>query len=440
MYKLHVGVVGLVLASLLIAPFAFADDDDDRGRGNSGKGKKEERGALVMPISAVASTPEGLLEQIKTLQAMINDLKAQRRALDDDSDDDDGDDDSSSSSSAERKELKQEIKQAKKELKFLRSLSRGMSGSDVTELQEWLAQFPDIYPEGLVTGFFGSLTEDAIKRFQKKHGIEQVGIFGPLTRAKFSDIFNAGFLAGVASQNGNGTGKVDICHKPTGTTPTTINVSIAALGAHLVHGDYIGTCDGGTNPTDTTAPVISALAVSNLTTTGATVTWTTNEAASSLVNYGTTTSYGANAANASLVTSHSIVLSGLLSGTMYHVMVASTDAAGNTATSSDVTFTTGTPDTTDPVISGAAVSAIGSTTATLSWTTNENATGEVYYGTTTPLNLGTALTVENATLSTAHSFVLNALSASTTYYYVLESKDASNNSTSTPEASFTTTN
>ena len=50
--------------------------------------------------------------------------------------------------------------------KIKRSLGRGMSGADVTLLQQILAGDKKIYPEGLVTGYYGALTEKAVKQFQ----------------------------------------------------------------------------------------------------------------------------------------------------------------------------------------------------------------------------------------------------------------------------------
>jgi|GEM_PF-4950910 len=89
---------------------------------------------------------------------------------------------------------------------------------------------------------------------------------------------------------------------------------------------------------DTTAPVISNVQV-NATATNATITWTTNEASNTYVEFGPTTSYGLNASNASMVTSHSQVITGLTSGNTYNYRVKSTDAAGNTATSANYSFT-----------------------------------------------------------------------------------------------------
>lgn len=94
-------------------------------------------------------------------------------------------------------------------------------------------------------------------------------------------------------------------------------------------------------PPDTTPPVISNVQAAGITASGATITWTTDEASSSVVEYGFTTSYGSSASNATNVTSHSIPLSGLSGNTLYHYRVKSTDAAGNTATSADHSFQTG---------------------------------------------------------------------------------------------------
>ena len=74
---------------------------------------------------------------------------------------------------------------------FSKTLQRGSSGTDIKKLQEFLknppAGGPDVYPEGLVTGYFGFLTEKAVKRFQTKYGIESIGIVGPKTRAKLNE-------------------------------------------------------------------------------------------------------------------------------------------------------------------------------------------------------------------------------------------------------------
>lgn len=176
---------------------------------------------------------------------------------------------------------------------------------------------------------------------------------------------------------------------------------------------------------DTARPTISSIAATNVTSTSATVTWTTNEAATTQVQYGITTAYGSTTSlNSTLLTTHSQALTGLTSATTYHFRVLSRDAAGNLAVSSDRTFTTLAADTTRPTISSVATTNVTSTGATVTWTTNEPATTQVQYGTTTAYGSTTGL---NSTLLTAHSQALSGLAASTTYNFRVLSRDAAGN-------------
>lgn len=61
-------------------------------------------------------------------------------------------------------------------------------GDDVKKLQKILAQDKSVYPEGLITGYFGPMTLSAVKKFQVKYGIAKpgddgYGHVGPKTRA-----------------------------------------------------------------------------------------------------------------------------------------------------------------------------------------------------------------------------------------------------------------
>ena len=56
------------------------------------------------------------------------------------------------------------------------------TNGEVTKLQQFLARDKTIYPEALVTGYFGTKTEAAVKRFQTQNGIASIGIVGPQTR------------------------------------------------------------------------------------------------------------------------------------------------------------------------------------------------------------------------------------------------------------------
>lgn len=70
--------------------------------------------------------------------------------------------------------------------RFTKGLGIGSRGDDVTELQNRLTA-EGVY-SGPITGYFGSLTAQGVKNFQKKYGISQVGLVGPQTRAKLNSV------------------------------------------------------------------------------------------------------------------------------------------------------------------------------------------------------------------------------------------------------------
>ncbi|MGH7196419.1 MAG: fibronectin type III domain-containing protein [Candidatus Saccharimonadales bacterium] len=192
-------------------------------------------------------------------------------------------------------------------------------------------------------------------------------------------------------------------------------------------------------PTDTTAPSISNVASSNVTTAGATVQWTTNEPADSLVEYGSTTAYGSSTPlGTNLTANHSADLSGLQAGTTYHYRVLSKDAAGNSAVSGDFTFTTAQPpvqDTTPPVISNIVSSNATTSSATITWDTDEPADSQVEYGTTDQFG---SVTAPNTALTTSHSNALSGLQPGTTYHYRVLSRDGAGNVATSASATLTT--
>lgn len=66
----------------------------------------------------------------------------------------------------------------------------------ITALQKILATDAEVYPEGLMTGYYGPLTEQAVRRYQKKYGIVSsgapettgYGVVGSKTRAKMREM------------------------------------------------------------------------------------------------------------------------------------------------------------------------------------------------------------------------------------------------------------
>ncbi len=92
---------------------------------------------------------------------------------------------------------------------------------------------------------------------------------------------------------------------------------------------------------DTTPPVISGLAVSNLTATTAVVKWTTDEPASSQAAYGIAQpETQLSDLSEALRVNHEVTIAGLEPAKQYYLKAKSADAAGNLAASSSIVFTT----------------------------------------------------------------------------------------------------
>ena len=190
-------------------------------------------------------------------------------------------------------------------------------------------------------------------------------------------------------------------------------------------------------PSDTTPPTISGVSAPLIASSSATITWGTNEASDSQVEYGMTSAYGSsNSVNTAMVTSHSQSLTGLAAGTQYHYRVKSRDAAGNLATSQDFSFTTSAPvDTTPPVISAVSTPSVGSSSATITWGTNESSDSQVEYGMTSAYGSSNSV---NTAMVTSHSQSLAGLAAGTQYHYRVKSRDAAGNLATSQDFSFTT--
>jgi hypothetical protein len=191
-------------------------------------------------------------------------------------------------------------------------------------------------------------------------------------------------------------------------------------------------------PPDTTPPILSLIASSALTQTTATISWTTDENSDTQVDYGTTTSYGSSTTlNTTLALTHTVSLSSLAAGTLYHVRVKSKDASGNIATSGDQTFTTtsSVTDTTPPILSLIASSALTQTTAAITWTTDKNADSQIEYGLTTAYGQSTSL---DTILTSLHTVTISGLLSNTTYHYRVKSTDGSSNLSTSSEHTFVT--
>jgi hypothetical protein len=145
---------------------------------------------------------------------------------------------------------------------------------------------------------------------------------------------------------------VNLGTQVTGSGPTysmSWNTTTVANGSHTI--TAIATDTGNrtasssitvtVNNTGTSGLVISGVSAGSVTSSSATITWTTSAPASSQVAYGTNSNYGSlSPLNSTLVTSHSVTLSSLSASTTYDYQVLSQDSSGDMASSANYTFTT----------------------------------------------------------------------------------------------------
>ena len=185
-----------------------------------------------------------------------------------------------------------------------RYLSVGMSGSDVSAAQSFLAQDATLYPQGLVTGYFGSLTKSAVINFQVRNDI-------------------------VANSGSVGAGRIGPATLPVMNMQMANGVSNSSSAAII------------SNPTVSTGR------------TSATVNWNTNENARGVVYYSTSplnlnaslTDVGVSGGFSAMTDSNfssyqSISLSNLQANTTYYYMAYSTNQNGGVSVTWPSTFQT----------------------------------------------------------------------------------------------------
>lgn len=188
-------------------------------------------------------------------------------------------------------------------------LDLGDRGAEVTELQTYFSTTPTIYPERLVTGYFGQLTQAAVKRFQTAQGIVSQGT--PAT---------------------TGYGRVG---------PRTMTVLNAQLAMR-----------------DESAPLITSINIS-AGDRSASIGWTTNEAARGKVYYDTSPIRVSNIFDVTGVfsgeptvsgilaqydgierTAQAVNISGLMQNTTYYYLVVALDSSNNVSVSLPSSFRT----------------------------------------------------------------------------------------------------
>jgi len=192
---------------------------------------------------------------------------------------------------------------------------------------------------------------------------------------------------------------------------------------------------------DTTPPNVTLITVAPITTTSATINFTTDIVGNARVEYGTTAGYGETTPlDTMLSLNHSVTLSNLTPDTLYHYRVITSDDIGNETITSDETFTTESianahvgvtvPQTVNGntqetgvnatvVISTVDTVSISTSAATITWHTDLPSDSQIEYGDSE--NFGSLSTL-SLTLTTSHSVTLTGLTQNTNYIFRVKSK------------------
>lgn len=315
--RIIVGFLGLIAISVILYTPVFAETN------------QENTSSLQDLVSLIRQKIEEVQAQIEALKLQLRERAQEMKQLGEDI-------------GEEAKEIKKEIKE---ELRLTKRLWRGLRGKDVFLLQEFLATDPDVYPEGLVTGYFGPLTERAVKKFQKKMGVEEVGLVGPKTLSKINELLTEG--AGSSGKVPPGLLIAPGIRKKISFIPQPLPGQKLPPGiAKKLPSATTTPPDNGTTTLDTTAPVISEIMTTSTTVSSTQINWLTDELSGSKVWYSTSTPLDLLAtstlqvSSSNMVTNHELGLSNLNASTTYYYMVSSSDEAGNKATSTEQFFIT----------------------------------------------------------------------------------------------------
>lgn len=130
------------------------------------------------------------------------------------------------------------------------------------------------------------------------------------------------------------------------------------------------------------------------------------------------------------------VFSNLTDGLTYYFSTSAYDTSNNESSfSGEASKIISAVDTAAPTISSVAVSSITSSSAIISWTTNESSDSQIEYGSTT--SFGSQTTI-SASMISSHSQTLSGLSSGVSYYYRVKSRDAAGNLATSSDYTFTT--
>ncbi len=183
---------------------------------------------------------------------------------------------------------------------FTTQMQVGSRGAQVTMLQQYLAGDPTIYPSGLVTGYFGNLTRQAVINFQVRYGISAVGRVGPITLAKLNEL-----------SGGNVGGDV--------SAPIIVNPSVSTVNPGLATFSIASNENVSEKVFLSTSPIAMTEAQANFT-----EPFVSGQAYTD--------------GNASRSTSPLVTATGLTAGVTYNYVILVKDAAGNVSVTRPASF------------------------------------------------------------------------------------------------------
>lgn len=183
---------------------------------------------------------------------------------------------------------------------LVRNLGYGSTGNDVFNLQTFLASNSDIYPAGLVTGWYGPLTQAAVRQYQLGYGISNVGVVGPITRASMNNT--------MARQLGIDVYGSTIYNRSVQTSTNSATINWTATGYNSGKVFY------------STSPIGAISAIGQFT---------------APIFIG-----GTNVSTAYANNGQSVTLSNLQSNTTYYYIIQVTDASGNVSVTQQLMFST----------------------------------------------------------------------------------------------------
>src|SRR5437773_753713 len=152
------------------------------------------------------------------------------------------------------------------------------------------------------------------------------------------------------------------------------------------------------------------------------------------VHFGTAS--GAYGTSVDVGTRTTYTVTGLAAGTYYFAVTAYDSSGVQSGFSNEATAAVTGGDKTPPVISAVSSSSVTFSSATVTWTTNEQTNSQVHYGTSTSYGSTSAL---DPSLTTSHTQTLSGLAAGTIYHYRVTSKDAATNLVTSSDFTFKTT-